>query len=53
MDSIQLVKGIDEQLDNNAMQALSQWKFQPAEKAGAVIDLEAIVHIPFHAPEPR
>jgi TonB family protein len=53
VDSIQLVRGIDEQLDNNAMQALSQWKFRPAEKAGTTIDLEAIVHIPFHAPEPR
>jgi len=53
VDSIQLVRGIDEQLDNNAMLALSQWKFRPAEKAGATIDLEAIVHIPFHAPEPR
>jgi TonB family protein len=53
VDSIQLVKGIDEQLDNNAMQALSQWKFRPGEKAGTTLDLEAIVHIPFHAPEPR
>jgi len=53
VDSIQLVRGIDEQLDNNAMLALSQWKFRPAERAGATIDLEAIVHIPFHAPEPR
>lgn len=53
VDSIQLVKGVDEQLDYNAMQALSQWKFRPAEKAGTPVDLEAIVHIPFHAPEPR
>jgi TonB family protein len=53
IDSIQLVRGIDEQLDNNAMLALSQWKFRPAEKAGTTIDLEAIVHIPFHAPPDR
>jgi len=53
VDSIQLVHGIDEQLDGNAMQALSQWKFRPAEKAGMPVDLEAVVHIPFHAPEPR
>jgi len=50
VDSIQLVKGIDEQLDANAMHALAQWKFQPAEKHGQTIDLEAIVHIPFRAP---
>jgi len=50
VDSIQLVKGIDEQLDANAMHAFAQWKFQPAEKHGEAIDLEAIVHIPFRAP---
>jgi TonB family protein len=53
VDSIQLVRGIDDQLDANAMQALSQWKFRPATKQGAPVDLEAIVHIPFHAPPDR
>jgi TonB family protein len=53
IDSIQLVRGLDEQLDANAMSALSQWKFLPASKQGVPIDLEAIVHIPFHAPSNR
>jgi TonB family protein len=53
VDSIQLVRGIDEQLDQNAMDALSQWKFRPALKQGAPVELEAIVHIPFHAPSER
>ena len=53
VDSIQIVRGIDDQLDANAMQALSQWKFRPATKQGAPVDLEAIVHIPFHAPPDR
>jgi len=53
VDSIQLVRGIDEQLDANAMNALSQWKFRPATKQGTPIELEAIVHIPFHAPPDR
>jgi TonB family protein len=48
VDSIQLVHGIDEQLDANAMNALSQWKFRPALKQGSPVELEAIVHIPFH-----
>ncbi len=48
VDSIQLVRGIDEQLDANAMDALSQWKFRPAAKQGTPVELEAIVHIPFH-----
>jgi TonB family protein len=50
VDSIQLVKGIDDQLDANAMHALAQWKFRPAETNGEPLDLEAIVHIPFRAP---
>jgi TonB family protein len=51
VDSIQLVRGIDERLDANAMNALSQWKFRPAAKQGAAVELEAIVHIPFRLPE--
>jgi protein TonB len=51
VDSIQLVKGIDQGLDTNAMRALAQWKFRPAERNGEPVDLEAIVHIPFRAPE--
>jgi TonB family protein len=50
VDGIQLVRGIDEQLDDNAMQALSQWKFRPAARQGTPVELEAIVHIPFHVP---
>ena len=53
VDSIQLVHGVDEQLDANAMNALSQWKFRPGTKQGEPIELEAIVHIPFHAPSDR
>jgi len=53
VDSIQLVRGIDEQLDANAMEALSQWKFRPAARQGSPVDLEAIVHIPFHPPSDR
>ncbi len=53
VDSIQLVKGIDEQLDANAMHAFAQWKFRPAEKQGEAVDLEVIAHIPFRAPSDR
>jgi TonB family protein len=53
VDSIQLVRGLDPQLDANAMAALSHWKFTPATKQNEPIDLEAIVYIPFRAPEIR
>jgi TonB family protein len=51
VDSIQLVRGVDKQLDANAMRALAQWQFRPASKQGVPIELEAIVHIPFRLPE--
>ena len=51
VDSIQVVRGIDPVLDANSMRALAQWKFRPAERNGETVDLEAIVHIPFHTPE--
>ncbi len=50
VDRIQLVRGIDERLDANAMSALGQWKFRPAAKQGTAVELEAIVHIPFRLP---
>jgi TonB family protein len=53
VDSIQLVHGVDSRLDANAMEALAQWKFQPAEKRGEAIDLEAVVHIPFRSRAPQ
>lgn len=48
VDSIQVVRGLDDELDHNAVEAFAQWKFRPAERDGAPVDLEAIVHIPFH-----
>jgi TonB family protein len=49
VDSIQLVHSVDPLLDANAMEALAQWKFQPAEKRGEPVDLEAVVYIPFRS----
>ena len=53
VDSIQLVHGVDDELDKNAMNALSRWRFRPATRQGEPIELEAIIHIPFHAPDYR
>ena len=47
VDSIQLVQSVDPSLDANAMEALAQWKFRPAQKHGEPVELEAVVHIPF------
>jgi TonB family protein len=52
VDSIQLVHSVDPRLDANAMEALAQWKFRPAERRGEPVDLEAVVHIPFRSRTP-
>lgn len=52
VDSIQLVHGIDQRLDANAMDALAHWHFHPAQRAGSPVELEAIVRIPFRAIAP-
>jgi protein TonB len=49
VDSIQLVKGVEPRLDQNAMEALARWKFRPAERQGQPVELEAVVTIPFRA----
>jgi TonB family protein len=53
VDSIQVVHGIEPQLDRNAIEALAQWKFRPATREGAPVDLEAVVHIPFTYKNPN
>lgn len=54
VDSIQLVKGVEPQLDQNAIDALARWQFRPAERHGEPVELEAVVRIPFRfLPGPR
>ena len=47
VDSIQVMKGLEPQLDRNAIEALARWKFRPAERNGKTVELEAVIHIPF------
>jgi TonB family protein len=49
VDSIQVVRSLDPQLDQNAMEALARWKFQAAQREGRSVELAAIVRIPFRA----
>jgi TonB family protein len=53
VDSIQVVRSLDPQLDRNAMNALAEWKFLPATRAGVPVALEAVIHIPFLYRDPR
>jgi protein TonB len=53
VDSIQVVRGLDPELDRNAIEALAQWRFRPGTRGGAPVDLEAVVHVPFLYRNPR
>jgi len=44
---VRVLRGIDDQLDQYARAALARWRFRPATKNGAPVDLEAVVLIPF------
>jgi len=50
VDSIQVLRSLDPQLDRNAIEALARWRFSPANRNGIPIDIEAVVHIPFRVP---
>lgn len=47
VSDISVLDGFNDQLDENAKKALSQWKFRPATRNGEPVDLEAVVQIPF------
>jgi len=53
VDSIQIVKRLEPQLDHNAIEAVSAWKFSPASRNGEPVAVEAVIHIPFNAPQPH
>lgn len=52
VDSIQLIRSLEPQLDQNAMGALARWKFRPAQREGEPVELEAVVRIPFRVVQP-
>jgi TonB family protein len=45
--NIRILRSVDDRLDRYASQAVSQWRFQPATKDGAPVDVEATFKIPF------
>jgi TonB family protein len=45
--NIRILRSVDDRLDRFAAQAVSQWRFQPATKDGAPVEVEATFKIPF------
>jgi TonB family protein len=50
VDSVRILEGFDERLNENARKALEQWRFRPGTKDGQPIDIEAVVRVPFRVP---
>ena len=46
-EDIFVVEGLEESLDQNAMEAISQWRFTPATKDGRAVAVEATVEVNF------
>lgn len=53
VDSIQIVRGLDPQLDRNAIDAFKKWTFLPATRAKVPVDSEVVIHVPFRYQDPR
>jgi TonB family protein len=48
VDTVELLQGLDERLDQSAEEALAKWEFEPASRDGAPVDVDAVFDIPFH-----
>jgi TonB family protein len=44
---VRVLRSVDERLDRFASEAIAKWRFQPATKNGAPVDVEATFWIPF------
>ena len=45
--NLRVLRGVDDRLDRFASEALAKWKFDPARKNGAPVDVEATFQVPF------
>ena len=52
MAKLQVIRGIDDRLDASALSALSKWRFDPAQKYGQAVAVEAVIRIPFQLRPP-
>ena len=53
VDSVAVLRHLDSRLDSTAAEALAKWEFEPAQRDGAPMDVDAVFEIPFRlAPKP-
>jgi len=44
---VQVVRGLHDELDQNAVEAFRRWRFEPGQKNGSAVALEVVIEIPF------
>jgi TonB family protein len=47
VDSVSLLRRLDDRLDRSAADAMQQWQFEPALRDGQPVDVDALIEIPF------
>ena len=47
VDSVTLIRHLDDRLDHSAAEALTKWQFEPALRNGVPVDVDAVFEIPF------
>ena len=45
---VELIRGLDERLNQSAKEALAKWEFFPATRKGEPVEVDVLVEIPFH-----
>ena len=53
VSSVHVMEGLDERLDDSAVAALLQWKFDPATRSGTAVEVDAVVEVPFRLLPPE
>jgi TonB family protein len=47
VSGVELIRGIDNRLNQSALEALAKWEFYPATRNGLPIEVDVLVEIPF------
>jgi TonB family protein len=47
VDSVSLLRHLDDRLDRSAADAMQKWQFEPALRDGQPVDVDALIEIPF------
>jgi TonB family protein len=47
VDSVKLLRHLDDRLDQSAAEAMDKWRFEPALRNGQPVEVDAVIEIPF------